>query len=248
MARNAPVGAGIIDRRPTGHAAAAPAGVETFDSTAYQAINRGRMEHLASLGLDLDGRSVLDVGCGVGDLAQFFVQRGCRVTCVDGRADNIAALRWRYPTLDAHVADAQCDALSKLGRFDIVFCYGLLYHLENPVAGLRNLASACGDLLVLETVVCDALRPVVEFVDEHASHDQALAGLGCRPAPAFVALALHRAGFVQVYAPVRPPDHADFQFERRGDGAWFRDGHFLRSVFVAARRELSNPNLTPLVS
>ena len=51
-------------------------GLETFDSPAARSLNRARMEHLDSLGLPLSGKSVLDVGCGVGHLAQYFVERG----------------------------------------------------------------------------------------------------------------------------------------------------------------------------
>src|SRR5262245_54746689 len=67
-------------------------GVECFDTPAALAINRARLEHLASLGLPLAGKRVLDAGCGVGHLAQFFRERGCEVVCVDGREENIASL------------------------------------------------------------------------------------------------------------------------------------------------------------
>ena len=58
----------------------------TFDQPAAEAINMARLEHLDSLNLPLRGKRVLDLpGSGVGHLAQFFVERGCEVVCVDGR-------------------------------------------------------------------------------------------------------------------------------------------------------------------
>src|SRR5580700_8796674 len=124
-------------------------GHAVFDSEDAVAINAARMAHLDSLHLPLFGRSVLDVGCGVGHLARYFVERNCRITCVDGRPENIAILQSRYPTLTAHVANVEHDSLAALGEFDVVFSYGLLYHLENPVAGLRNMAQVSKNLLLL---------------------------------------------------------------------------------------------------
>src|SRR4051794_29363324 len=177
-------------------------GISVFDSPDALAINRARLAHLDSLGLPIRGKSVLDVGCGVGHLSRFFVERGCQVTCVDGRAENIASLRERYPNMNAHVADVHTDPLAAFGHFDIVFCYGLLYHLENPVSGLRNMAQVCNELLLLETVITDHSEPIMRLLDEPAeTHNQALGGMACRPTPAFVAMALNRAGFRYIYAP-----------------------------------------------
>ncbi|PYT28487.1 MAG: hypothetical protein DMG57_14440 [Acidobacteria bacterium] len=72
-------------------------GVETFDTPAALEINRARMSHLKSLRLPLENKFVLDVGCVVGHLAQFFDDRNCRVVCVDGRPENVRALASRYP-------------------------------------------------------------------------------------------------------------------------------------------------------
>src|SRR5438105_3082377 len=114
-------------------------GVECFETPAALELNRARLAHLQSLDLALDGKRVLDVGCGVGHLAQFFLGRGCEVVCVDGREENIAILRAHHPALESHIADIQTDALARFGKFDVVFCYGVLYHLANPLAALHNL-------------------------------------------------------------------------------------------------------------
>jgi 2-polyprenyl-3-methyl-5-hydroxy-6-metoxy-1,4-benzoquinol methylase len=120
-----------------------------FDAANYQKINNARLDHLASLEIAVEGKSVLDAGCGVGHLSSFFAERGARVVCVDARPENIGRLHSLYPGREAHVANVEFDRLSELGRFDIVFCYGLLHHVENPIAALRNMASCCGELLLL---------------------------------------------------------------------------------------------------
>ena len=222
-------------------------GLDVFDSPDALAINRARMDHLDSLELQFQDRSVLDAGCGVGHLAQFFVQRGCRVVCVDGRQENIERLQVLYPGLEAHVANVETDRLSRYGKFDVVLSYGLLYHLENPVAGLRNLADACAEILLIETVVSDHHLPLLRLEDEPCeTPNQTLQTFGSRPTPAFVALLLKRLGFPFVYGPTEPPAHPDFQFEWLDNLECRRNGHLLRYVFVASRRELNSSSLVRL--
>src|SRR5262249_49622408 len=90
-------------------------------------------------------------------------------------------------------------------------CYGLLYHLENPLRALRNMADVCADLLLIETMVCDAEEPLLVLADETTSVNQALGGLAHRPTPSYLALALNRIGFDHVYIARHPPDHEDYQ-------------------------------------
>ncbi len=222
-------------------------GVETFDTTAAVEINVARLNHLDSLGLDLSGKRVLDVGCGVGHLAQFFVKRGCEVVCVDGREENINRLHSIYPGLVAHsIANVETESLSDFGAFDIVFCYGLLYHTENPIAALRNIASVGSDLLLLETMICDYDSPVLRIEDETKTVSQGLKGLGCRPSPSFVVVGLNRVGFKYVYAPKYPPQHQEFRFEWKNNLDSWRNGP-MRSIFIASRTALDNPNLSILL-
>ena len=96
------------------------------------------------------------------------MEHGCRVTCVDARPENLAHLQTLYPGRKTHVADVQKDSLAELGNFDIVFCFGLIYHTENPIAALRNMASCCLELLLLETVVTDDPRPIFQLVESLA--------------------------------------------------------------------------------
>jgi SAM-dependent methyltransferase len=222
-------------------------GLEVFDAPNAIAINQARIANLKAMGLSLAGKRILDIGCGVGHLAVRLVEMGSTVVCVDGREQNIASLRTRYPHLEAHVGNVENEALSRFGRFHIVFSYGLLYHLENPLQSLRNMESVCDEMLLLETIICDHQSAIVRVEDESTDVNQALGGIAGRPTPHYVVLALNRVGFPYVYAPVTPPDHEDFRFEWRNNLDCARDGHNLRCIFVASRTEFKNPALVSLL-
>jgi SAM-dependent methyltransferase len=223
-----------------------PGEAPLFDQPFYEAITRARLDHLEKLGLPVDGKSVIDVGCGTGRLSEHFAQRGCEVTCVDGRAENIEQLRASYPGRTAAVVDVESDALLEQGSFQVVFCYGLLYHLAEPWGFLQRAGKLAGELLLLETCVADAEEPMLSLVRDPDDPTMALRAVGSRPSAAYIAAALASAGFPCIYHPRSEPDHPDFRWERRGDRAVFRDGHALRQVFVASREPLDLPGLEPL--
>jgi FkbM family methyltransferase len=210
-------------------------------------IDRARLEFLATLDLPLQGTRVLDVGCGVGFHTPFYTSRGCRVVGIDGRAENIEEMKQRFPQVEGLVGDVQTMDLEALGSFDVVHALGLLDHLDSPVEALRRLANVCRGQLVLDTIVCDADQAIMILADEVGSANQALAGLGCRPSPSFVAMALDRLGFPYVYGTTMPPQHRDFQFEWRNNLDARRDGANLRCMFVASRTPLACDHLTLLL-
>jgi len=222
-------------------------GVESFDTDAALELNAARLDHLRSLELPLEGRSVLEVGAGVGRLTGFFLDRGCSIVVTEARGENLDELRRRRPDIDSREADVE-ESLQHLGSFEVVFCYGVLYHLESPLRALRNMAAVCTDLLLVETMVCDARLPVLRLEDETTSVNQALRGLAHRPSPSYLALGLNRAGFDHVYAATEPPDHPDYRFAWTDSMDTSRDGALLRGIFVASRRALRQRSLTPLLS
>src|SRR3989344_2089990 len=176
---------------------------QVFDEPIALNINKARLNHLSSLNLDLNGKSVIDIGCGVGHLAQFFVKSNCEVLCIDGRKENINSLKSRYPNLKAKVVDVEKEDLAKLGKFDVVFCYGLLYHTKKPDFVLKNISKVCKDLLLLETCIMDFPDYDVKFVEDTSAVNQALHHTGSRPSPKFVISHLRGNDFSNIYIPRR---------------------------------------------
>jgi SAM-dependent methyltransferase len=110
----------------------------------------------------LDGLRAIDLGAGGGELAADLALRGADVVAVEGREENaraIEALRDRHGIaagrLRVEVADVRDLDWSALGRFDVVVCSGLLYHLEldDQVALTRAMRAACDRLAFVDTEV-----------------------------------------------------------------------------------------------
>lgn len=204
------------------------------------AINKARMDHLATLGLPIDGASVLEVGAGIGLLTGFFEQRGCDVLSTDARPENAAEIKRRHPGRRAAVLDLEHpEQVSKLGKFDVVFCYGTLYHLEAPEPALQALSHAA-DLILLETCLTPGRDEASPHVEEMLFMNQAMTGLGSRPTRTWVMNRLVKY-WGHGYISVTQPTHPDFPLD------WTVPATTLntRAVFVGSRTALTNSLLTP---
>jgi SAM-dependent methyltransferase len=220
-------------------------GMDYFYSPHYQAHNSARLSHLASLGLPLEGRKILEVGCGPGDHTGFYLERGCSVCAVDARRECIEALRARYPSVDTAQVDLNApDALRSHGKFEVVHCYGLLYHLEDPRIGIASMAAACSHLLLLES--CVSVRKSGDFYPAQElalDFTQSVRGLGCRPTRQWLFTALQQH-FPFVYQTRTQPNHPEFPIDW---STFSDDAALVRVVLVASRRPLGMPILSPSI-
>ena len=182
-------------------------------------------------------RSALDVGCGVGHFSALLRDLQLQVTAFDGRPENIAEARKRHAGVDFRVADAEEFASSSSGVFDLVLCFGLLYHLENPMRGMRNLRALTGKLLLLESMMVEDDQPFLLLLDEPAGDDQSLRAVSCYPSEGAIIKMAYRAGFPHVYRFRQLPDHQDF---RPGIGR-----ARARTVIAASVSALDAPALLP---
>ncbi len=160
---------------------------------------------------DLNLRTALDLGCGVGYFSALLQDLGLQVTASDARAENIAEARSRFPGIDFHVADAEDPALADLGTFDLVLCFGLLYHLENPLRAVRNFRALTGKVLLLESMAVENEQPFFLLLDEPEGEDQSLRSVSCYPSEGAMIKMAYRAGFPNVYRFRELPNHEDFR-------------------------------------
>ncbi|MBD1934842.1 methyltransferase domain-containing protein [Trichocoleus sp. FACHB-69] len=212
-----------------------PVGV--FHSDHYQRHNQRRLEHLASLGLDIAGTSVLEVRAGIGDHTSFFLDRGCQVVSTEARQENLEILSSRYPNIQVRHLDLDNPDPSFNELFDIVYCYGLLYHLQNPTEAIEFMSRCCRKMLLLETCVSfgdeESINPCTEMAE---SPSQAVSGQGCRPTRKWVYNQLKRY-FDFVYMPVTQPNHEEFPIDWTSPPS---TRAFTRSVFIASKQHLNN--------
>lgn len=219
-----------------------------FHAPFYIRHNQRRLEHLASLGLNLSNKTVLEPGAGIGDHSLFYLDRGCKVTAVEPRAENVATMKENIKnSLSPHVDNITIvlggvEALEDMTqRFEIVHSYGLLYHLPNPSEAIELFAQRCSGLLLLETCVSmgndDAMNPISEPVENPT---QAYDGAGCRPSRKWVMRTL-KSHFNYVYITKTQPAHDEFPL------VWNKPNKsatgLSRTIFVASRRKLDNANL-----
>jgi SAM-dependent methyltransferase len=191
---------------------------------------------LSELRASLDLQTAIDVGCGLGHFSGWLDSLGFRVMAVDGRTDNVEEARRRFPTLDFRTMNVEDASIHSVGQFDLVACFGLLYHLENPFLAIRNLSALTAKLLLVESVIFPGSEPIMALVDEAPGEDQGLNNIAFYPTENCLVKLMYRAGFAYVYKLDPMPKHPDFE----PPGALRR----VRSMLAASRRPLSSKLLT----
>jgi tRNA (mo5U34)-methyltransferase len=109
---------------------------------------------------DLTGMTVLDIGTTNGASAFISEARGAkRVVAVDIYAEDRFGFDKIKEFLDSEVEFVQGNLYTLPVMFpegfDIVFCWGVLYHLRHPVLALDCLRLLTKKLCTIETAICD---------------------------------------------------------------------------------------------
>ncbi|WP_410001706.1 class I SAM-dependent methyltransferase [Singulisphaera sp. GP187] len=212
-----------------------------FHSSGYLRHNARRLEHLASLLLPVGGKSVLEVGAGIGDHSNYFLDRDCQVTITEARDENLRHLKNRFPESDVRFLDME-DPKLDLPPFEVVHCYGLLYHLADPVRAIEFLAEKCSGMLLLETCVSFGdLAEIRRVSESRRDPTQAVSGTGCRPTRRWLFEKLTSL-FPHVYVPTTQPNHEEFPLDWTSPET-FPSGPS-RAVFVASRQAIASDVLS----
>lgn len=220
------------------HSAAGPdpSSTDWFLNETYDALNEARLSHLTTLGLDIRGQTVLEVGAGAGLLTKFFEDRQCKVLSTDGRKDNVEAMRKRFPHRDIRILNLlDYKAYLDLGSFDIVFCYGTLYHTPQPAEILSALSKICRQMILLETCVTPGSHLDVHLLRESSTIDQAIGTIGCRPTRPWITQKL-KEYYGYSYVSKTQPHHPDFDLD--WDIPLKKLNH--RAIFVGSKIPLQN--------
>jgi tRNA (mo5U34)-methyltransferase len=174
---------------------------------------------------DLRGKSVLDVGGWDGFYAFHAEELGARRVAVldsfgytdvpgheatfrhDGRQGLDVARELRASSVEPIVADFMTVPMDQVGTWDVVLFFGVLYHLGDPLGGLRRLAALARECAIVQThAIAVAGNPDASLWEFYPSDE-----LGDDPSNWFVPTAralegaLQAAGFKCVTMQTEPP-------------------------------------------
>ena len=151
-----------VGRHSWHHSIQLPHGVVTPGAKTLEVMSN---EYDNTFGpIDLNGKTVLDVGAWSGAFSVEAARRGAaKVTALDyfvwqnkltKQAFDMVTRESGYQidTIEQDLDEPRLD-LSKYGKFDVILFLGVFYHLRDPIAALREIALVTRDVLVLETYI-----------------------------------------------------------------------------------------------
>ncbi len=121
-------------------------------------INPHRVAYIEQQASGLDGKRILDVGCGGGILAEALALKGARVTGIDMAelSLKVARLHLHESGLDIDYQFSTVEAFAEQHRaqFDIVTCLELLEHVPDPTSIITSATRFLkpGGILFLSTI------------------------------------------------------------------------------------------------
>jgi SAM-dependent methyltransferase len=142
------------------------------DAPQVGEANAVKVRRVMQLTADLGPRPferlrILDLGCGEGVYAIEAGLRGAEVVALDARTERMeegAAVAARHGLDKVSFGQEDVRHLSREthGDFDVVYCLGLLYHLDAPDAFgvLERVFELCGRLLLVDTLI--SVEPQLE--------------------------------------------------------------------------------------
>ena len=183
--------------------------------------------------------SCLDVGCHEGFYSFAMARLGIgRVIGLDVRTENLRKAQFAGEAMGfakVQFQQGNCEQLSvsAQGEHELTLFLGVLYHLENPMLALRNVAAVTKEMCVVETQVIDEVSGETEWgarawthpyqgacavIDESVQHAADVRETGATPlafcpSPRALDTMLRHAGFRKIET-VKPASDAYEQLAR----------------------------------
>jgi len=194
---------------------------------------------------DLTGTRVLDVGCWTGGTSLLLAAMGAEVVAIEEvrkYVDCVAFLRDSFGVANLDVRNLSLYDVASSGdlleSFDVVLFAGVLYHLSDPVLGLRLTYDALREdgRLLLETAAARSARDVVRYEGPAATvggSAEELTRSGWNwfvPSPSVVARMLRDVGYEAVWVRPAAGSRAFGVAKRRGKRDMLRAGLSRRDV------------------
>jgi tRNA (mo5U34)-methyltransferase len=207
---------------------AIPAAVVDIFDTRLRMVNAAVDAHF---GTRLPQIDCLDIGCHEGFYSLAMARRGVKsVTAVDAREENLKRARFVASAMETEGIDYRIGRVETLSaelnrQFDLTLFLGVLYHVEDPMRCLREVAAVTKELCVLETQVVDEvegfaewgsrdwIRPyqgILAVIDETGEFDAGnretgVSPMATCPSPKALLFMLKQAGFRRAEILIPPP-------------------------------------------
>jgi len=212
-----------------------PSVTDIFD-TRLRMVESALTSHFGERARHLE---CLDIGCHEGFYSLAMARRGMRVTGVDGREENLSRARFIAQAMDVDNVSYRHGRVETLAadlahKFDLTLFLGVLYHVEDPMLCLRQVAAVTGEMCIVETQVVDEVEGVAEWgsrdwrrpyqgilalIDETGEFDAGVRETGMTPmatcpSPKALRFMLLQAGFRRVEQV--PPHEGAYEQHARG--------------------------------
>lgn len=158
-----------------------------FNDESYTAFDKVRFEHFDTLNIDIKGKTVLELGSGIGNHTKFLYRKSPKkIITIEGRAENVDVLKKNFKSAKKvvpilHDLEKPLDDVDELkDGVDLIYNYGLLYHLKNPFQFIDDLQSIKHDKMILETCI-ELDGNENNLLEDTNSFSQSLSGTGSRP-------------------------------------------------------------------
>ncbi|MSO21029.1 MAG: methyltransferase domain-containing protein [Acidobacteria bacterium] len=198
-----------------------PQEVAGIFETRREMAERAVRQHF---GARLPEISCLDIGCHEGFYTLAMARLGVgRVAGLDVREENLRRARFAAAAMGCpqiRFLQGNCEQLpsAATGQHELTLFLGVLYHLENPMLALRNVAAVTKELCVIETQVIDEVTGQTEWgaqawthpyqgalavIDETVEHSAEVRETGATPlalcpSPRALETMLRHAGFRKI--------------------------------------------------
>ena len=138
-------------------------------------------------------KTILELGCGWGDIGLQFRKLGANVTFAEGREEHLPHIKEHSP--DSEIIQLDQDKKWNLEKkFDLIIHMGVLYHLTNWKQDLISALSHTNKM-ILETVVANDSSNSFEYTNREEGWDQSIHKTSIRPSAAYIEKALTELGF-----------------------------------------------------
>jgi 2-polyprenyl-3-methyl-5-hydroxy-6-metoxy-1,4-benzoquinol methylase len=160
----------VRELAPFHHKVDLPHGVSTYlPDVSRRELERTRVDSLTrhgwpslleACGGSLKGKRVLDIACNCGGFSVEAIKAGADyvlgIDIVDRYLEQAEFIKQAlgYENLEfrkINIADLSPELTG--GTFDVVLCFGILYHLEDPVGDMRAIANLATDAMLVDTAL-----------------------------------------------------------------------------------------------